>query len=348
MSRLERRVLLLAAVAYLALVGAMAIFSGLSRPPEELSLEEQIVFSQDPMALLGFGFATLVPVGMMALLAASIFVAAAAERRILGLVGLAIAAAYAPLSAAAYASQYTAGLWKTGWDWSFLVEPSVPRAIGLLASGLWGSGALFVAAAVIPAGPRWRWGGWTLVASAALSMLAFPLYVVRIPGAELLSSASGVLSLPFAAAAVLEARAAGKGGPAPAPRPPARLGRMAWLVLAGATAVGFIVGLGLDRIAFERGAMRAVQFFKVTTCNGVNRDLDVCIGREVNEVRLRRETVRGSEAGHPEAFVVQGDRLLGVVPLAPDGPPPVVVGFHPDRVDIFDLERRWVGSLNRE
>jgi D-serine dehydratase len=129
--------------------------------------------------------------------------------RLCGWAGALLVAAYAPLSAAVYASQYTVFEWLLRRDpaaaapWFFLNEHGVVVTFELLAYAIWGAGALLVAWPLLAHGGALRWLSWSLALSGALSVAAFGLYALGVGAAGTLSVVSGVLAAVFGAAALV-------------------------------------------------------------------------------------------------------------------------------------------------
>lgn len=129
-----------------------------------------------------------------------------------GWAGTALVAAYAPLSAAAYASQYTVFDWLLQRDlvaaapWYFNNSLGAPFTFDLLAYAIWGLGVAIIAWPLLGRSGALRWLSWTLAASGVLSMLAFGLHALESSLTSPVSLVSGVLTVPFAIAAIVYAR----------------------------------------------------------------------------------------------------------------------------------------------
>lgn len=175
------RCLPVAAGAYLVLVVLMTVVTALGAPAGDTVVRQLADLARDDTVYRwGFFLASLLPatvVPLMAVVALGVAAPAQGEgvtvARLCGWAGTALVAAYAPLSAAAYASQYTV------FDW-------------LLQRDL-------VAAA------PWYFNN-SLAASGVLSMLAFGLHALESSLTSPVSLVSGVLTVPFAIAAIVYAR----------------------------------------------------------------------------------------------------------------------------------------------
>jgi hypothetical protein len=130
------------------------------------------------------------------------------EARLCGWAGIALVAAYAPLSAAAYASQYTVFEWLVRRDlvaaapWYFNNAHGAPYTVDLLAYAIWGLGAAIVAWPLLRRRGALRWMSWTLAASGLLSMAAFGLHALESSLASPATLTSAVLTVPFALGAI--------------------------------------------------------------------------------------------------------------------------------------------------
>lgn len=113
------RCLIAAAAAYLVLVLVMTVVTALGAPQGDTVVAQVADLARDDtLYRWGFFFASLLPAAMVPFMAVvALGVAAPAEgegiteARLCGWAGIALVAAYAPLSAAAYASQYTVFDW---------------------------------------------------------------------------------------------------------------------------------------------------------------------------------------------------------------------------------------------
>lgn len=208
------------AAAYIVLLIVMTVLNAAAAPSgETLTAKLADLAGGDGLYRWGFVAASLVPVVVVALLAVIALGLAAPSQgegltgaRLAAWVGVLLVATYAPLSAAAYASQYTVFPWLLRRDpaaaafWAFANEQGLPLTIDLLAYAIWGAGALIIA---LPLGVRpgaYRWMGWSLAASGALSVAAFAAHAASWDLAAVLSIASGVLTIPFAVVALLLGR----------------------------------------------------------------------------------------------------------------------------------------------
>ena len=121
-------------------------------------------------------------------------------------------AAYVPLSAAAYASQYTVFDWLLRRDlagaapWYFNNAYGGPYTFDLLAYAIWGLGAIIIAWPLLRRSGALHWMSWTLVASGLLSMAAFGLHALESDLASGATLTSAVLTVPFALAAIVHGR----------------------------------------------------------------------------------------------------------------------------------------------
>jgi hypothetical protein len=131
-----------------------------------------------------------------------------------------LVAAYAPLSAAAYASQYTVFTWLLARDlsaappWYFGNEHGAVITFDLLAYAIWGTGALLIAWPLFSEEGARRLLAWALAASGATSVVAFGLHGLGAAAAGPLSVVSGALTVPIAVFAIGVGRALAREVPA--------------------------------------------------------------------------------------------------------------------------------------
>lgn len=125
--------------------------------------------------------------------------------------GLVLVAAYAPLSAAAYASQYTVFEWLLRRDlaaaalWYFNNGDGGALTFDLLAYAIWGTGAMLIAWPLRRADGALAILAWSLLASGATSVIAFALHALESDVAGAVSTASGALIVPAVVAALVYA-----------------------------------------------------------------------------------------------------------------------------------------------
>jgi hypothetical protein len=214
------RCLIAAAAAYLALVILMTVVTALGAPQGDTVIAQIADLSRDDTVYrLGFFLASLLPAAMVPFMAVvALGVAAPAqgegvtEARLCGWAGIALVAAYAPLSAAAYASQYTVFDWLLRRDlaaaapWYFNNLNGAPYTFDLLAYAIWGLGAIIIAWPLLRCSGALRWMSWSLTASGVLSMAAFGLHALESSLATPATLASAVLTVPFALAAIFHGR----------------------------------------------------------------------------------------------------------------------------------------------
>ena len=206
--------------AYLLLLVVMTVLNA-AAAPSGATLTDKLVDLAGGDALYRWGFvaASLVPVVVVALLAVVALGLAAPSQgegptgaRLASWVGIFLVATYAPLSAAAYATQYTVFPWLLRRDpgaaafWAFVNEEGLPLTVDLLAYAIWGAGALVIAWPLIARPGAYRWMGWSLAASGILSLAAFAAHAAGSGLAGPLSIAGGVLTVPFAVVALLLGR----------------------------------------------------------------------------------------------------------------------------------------------
>lgn len=205
------------ASATLAVLALMVAFT-LAGAPAGDTVAAQLAALRDDAGLYpwGFFFASLVPAAIVPFMTG---VALLAWRRAEGdgarsavVAGLVLVAAYAPLSAAAYASQYTVFTWLLRRDlaaaalWYFNNSDAAPLTFDLLAYAIWGTGALLLV------WPLQRSRGALAVLAAALalsgllSIVAFGLHALGSDAAGLFATVSGALIVPAAVAALVVAR----------------------------------------------------------------------------------------------------------------------------------------------
>jgi hypothetical protein len=214
------RLLVLASAAFLIVLALMTVLSALGAPAGDTAAARLAVLArEDSVYRLGFFFASLVPATMVPLMA---LIALTADRggpaaRPYAVTGALLVAAYAPLSAAAYASQYTVFTWLLARDlpaaapWYFGNEHGVVVTFDLLAYAIWGTGALLIAWPLFSEGGMRRLLAWALAASGATSMVAFGLHALG-AAAGPLSVLSGALTVPIGVLALLVGRALAREG----------------------------------------------------------------------------------------------------------------------------------------
>lgn len=161
-----------------------------------------------------FMFASTIPV--FALMVTGLLVALGArafEQRNdlaeLARLGMLILAAYAPLSAAAYASQYTvlpALLVQepaSALPWFFYAPGSAVLTMDLLAYAILGVGWCLVAPLMLAGQGAWQVVGWSLSVSGITSIAAFLLHVAGSGAATQLSTFSGACCVPLSVGGVV-------------------------------------------------------------------------------------------------------------------------------------------------
>lgn len=210
------RLLVAASAAFLVVLTLMTVSSALGAPEgDTVAARLASLAREDTLYRLGFFFASLVPATMVPLMA---LIAVAADRgdpaaRPYAVTGALLVAAYAPLSAAAYASQYTVFTWLLGRDlpgaaaWYFGNDHGAVVTFDLLAYAIWGAGALLLAWPLLGQGRTRRWLGLSLAASGATSVVAFGLHALGVAAAGPLSVVSGALTVPLGVLALLVGRA---------------------------------------------------------------------------------------------------------------------------------------------
>jgi hypothetical protein len=215
------RCLVAAAAAYLALVIMMVVVTVLGAPDGDTVVAQIADLARDDtLYRWGFVLASLLPaavVPLMAVVALGLVApsqgAGVTEARLCGWAGMALVAAYAPLSAAAYASQYTVFAWLLDRDlaaaanWYFNNTMAAPFTFDLLAYAVWGLGVAIIAWPLLGRSGALRWLSWALAASGVLSMAAFGLHALESSLASPASLASAALTMPFALAAIAYGRA---------------------------------------------------------------------------------------------------------------------------------------------
>ena len=206
------RCLVVAAAAYLVLVVLMTVVTALGAPEGDTTVAQVADLARDDtLYRLGFFLASLLPAVMVPFMAAVALGVVApsqghgtTEARLCGWAGIALVAAYAPLSAAAYASQYTIFDWMLRRDlaaaasWYFSNAHGAPYTFDLLAYAIWGLGAAILAWPLMGHPGLLRWTGWLLAASGVLSMAAFGLHAIESSLASPATLASAVLTVPVA------------------------------------------------------------------------------------------------------------------------------------------------------
>jgi hypothetical protein len=210
--RVLGRCLVVSAAVYIVLVVLMTVATALGTPPAGPVVAQIADLARDDSVYrLGFFLASLLPAVMvpyMTVVALGVVAplqgSGTTEARLCGWAGVALVAAYAPLSAAAYASQYTVFDWLVRRDlaaaapWYFNNVHGAPYTFDLLAYAIWGLGAAIVAWPLLRHPGLLRWTGWLLAASGVLSMAAFGLHAL---GSALTSPAtvtSALLTVPVA------------------------------------------------------------------------------------------------------------------------------------------------------
>lgn len=195
------RCLPVAAGAYLVLVVLMTVVTALGAPAGDTVVRQLADLARDDTVYRwGFFLASLLPATVVPLMV------------VVALGVAALVAAYAPLSAAAYASQYTVFDWLLQRDlvaaapWYFNNSLGAPFTFDLLAYAIWGLGVAIIAWPLLGRSGALRWLSWTLAASGVLSMLAFGLHALESSLTSPVSLVSGVLTAPFAIAAIVYAR----------------------------------------------------------------------------------------------------------------------------------------------
>jgi hypothetical protein len=225
------------ATATLAVLALMVGFTAAGAPAGDTVVAELAHLRDDP-GLYGWGFffASLVPaviVPLMAGVAALAWTRTGASSpgdvrpsgpgvvsgaRVGIAAGLVLTAAYAPLSAAAYASQYTVFEWLLRRDlaaaslWYFNNPDGAPLTFDLLAYAIWGTGALMIVWPLLDARGATAVVAWSLAASGGLSIVAFALHALESDVAGALSTVSGALVVPAAVAALVVVRRDTEGG----------------------------------------------------------------------------------------------------------------------------------------
>jgi hypothetical protein len=214
------RCLIAAAAAYLTLVVLVTVVTALGAPEGETVVAQIADLARDDtLYRLGFFLASLLPAAMVPFMVVIALGVAApsqgkgvTEARLCGWTGVALAAAYAPLSAAAYASQYTIFDWLLRRDlvaaapWYFNNADGAPYTFDLLAYAIWGLGAIIVAWPLLRRPGALHWMSWTLAVSGLLSMAAFGLHALESPLASPATLVSAVLTVPVALAAIVYGR----------------------------------------------------------------------------------------------------------------------------------------------
>jgi hypothetical protein len=210
------RLLTAAGVALLVVLGLMLAFTVAGAPAGETVVARLAALAAgDRLYRLGFFFASLLPAAMVPLMAGLALLADRRDPRArpYALAGALLVAAYAPLSAAAYASQYTVFSWLLERDltaaatWYFDNEHGAVLTFDLLAYAIWGTGAMLVARPLLSARGVLRALAWTLAASGATSVAAFGLHALDSAAAVPLSAVSGALTAPLAVLTILTGRA---------------------------------------------------------------------------------------------------------------------------------------------
>jgi hypothetical protein len=209
------RLLAASGVALLVVLALMLGFTVAGAPGGETVVARLASLAgEDRLYRLGFFFASLLPAAMVPLMAG---LALAADRRgpharPYAVAGALLVAAYAPLSAAAYASQYTVFSWLLERDlaaaaaWYFDNEHGAVLTFDLLAYAIWGTGALLVARPLLPATGALRALAWVLAAAGVTSVAAFGLHALDNALAVPLSALSGALTPPLAVLAIVVGR----------------------------------------------------------------------------------------------------------------------------------------------
>jgi hypothetical protein len=228
------------ASATLAVLVLMVGFTAAGAPSGDTVAAQLASLREDPgLYPWGFFFASLVPAAAVPFMAG---VALLAWRRAGGdgarsaiVAGLVLVAAYAPLSAAAYASQYTVVDWLLRRDlsaaalWYFNNGDGAPLTFDLLAYAIWGTGALLLVSPLMRSRGALAVLAGALALSGLLSIVAFGLHALGSDAASAVSTVSGALIVPAAVAALVVARPADEhrdderdpSAPGPAAAPPA-------------------------------------------------------------------------------------------------------------------------------
>lgn len=203
--------------ATLVVLGLMVGFTAAGSPAGDTIAAQLAALRADPgLYPWGFFFASLVPAAIVPFTAG---VAVLAWRRAAGdgarsavVAGLVLVAAYAPLSAAAYASQYTVFDWMLERDlaaaalWYFNNGDGARLTFDLLAYAIWGTGVLLLAWPLSHSRGALAVLAAALAFSGATSIVAFGLHALGSDIAGAVSVVSGVLIAPAAVAALVLAR----------------------------------------------------------------------------------------------------------------------------------------------
>ncbi len=214
------RCLAVAAAAYVVLVVLMTVVTLLGAPEGETTVAQIADLAREDFVYrLGFFLASLLPAAMvpfMAVVALGVVAPSqghgTTEARLCGWAGIALVAAYAPLSAAAYASQYTVFDWLLRRDlagaapWYFNNVHGAPYTFDLLAYAIWGLGAAILAWPLLSRSGLLRWTGWLLAVSGVLSMAAFGLHALGSALTSPATLASAVLTVPLALLFIVHGR----------------------------------------------------------------------------------------------------------------------------------------------
>jgi hypothetical protein len=219
--RVLGRLLVAAAVAFLVVLALMTVTTALGAPSgDSVAARLADLARENSLYRLGFFFASLVPATVVPLLALVAVAAALGRPAAWPFVapGALLVAAYAPLSAAAYASQYTVFTWLLERDllaaapWYFGNEHGAVVTFDLLAYAIWGTGAVLIAWPLLSQGRLRAWLAWSLLASGVTSVAAFGLHALGVDAAGPLSVLSGALTVPVGVLALLVGRALLRGG----------------------------------------------------------------------------------------------------------------------------------------
>jgi hypothetical protein len=220
-SRRPRAFFSVMALGYTIVVVLVAIVSVAGSPEGDQAILIQLGTLTDDSTTYQWGFvlATLLPVFLLPLTAGVAFYLRPAAARSgdttspsgpgLGAVGALFVAAYAPLSALAYATQYTvfpnmlAKNFQEAEVWYFGAHGSLPLTVDMLAYALFGVGALLIAVPMLGERGALSVAAWSLAVSGALSIAAFALYALDVDLGGAVSLVSAAFSVAFALAVLL-------------------------------------------------------------------------------------------------------------------------------------------------
>jgi hypothetical protein len=227
-------------LAFIAAVLAMTLVSAWAAPEGDNLLLQLAKLADDSTAYQwGFVLAAVVPV-LAVMLTAGVGVwlvsrgsGGVSGAGYLGLVGAFLVAAYAPLSAVAYVSQFTilpkqlAANFQDAQTWYLGYQGSIPLTMDMLGYALYGAGAILIAVVLVRRPAPLAWAGWSLLLCGVLAVLAFILHVLDNDAARITSVVSGALTIPFALGIFLQAQRPMNEGPAEAASVPAPAGDVA-------------------------------------------------------------------------------------------------------------------------